>query len=76
MEQNLQRLRVGSQDDDLRDTAVEGLGGCSARGLGAITLSDRQQHTFVSTLLQLLELGSPLYHIQDLRCVWSSVESR
>lgn len=68
MQKNLQGLRVGSQDDELCDTTVEGL-----RGLGADkNVKSRRVdpsalwHTFIGSFFELLELRRTLDEVEDL----------
>ena len=68
MEQNLQRLRVRSQNDDFRNTTVQSLRGCIVQGVNYPTMTMRADaRTFIGSLLELLVLLGLLNEIEDLK---------
>jgi hypothetical protein len=76
MEQDSQRRRIGSEDNDLRGSSIERLGGYKDTSFVSRDLCNLGNHseqkcrkpTFVSSLLQLAIVRRLLDKVQDLRC--------
>ena len=68
VEENLQRFCIGSQNNELSLSSVQGLGGCRSGAELDLTKSDVNPvdlHTLVRSLLQLLVVESLLQKLQN-----------